>query len=143
MIRCQQFELYGAEEKMSTRGRTFDDVSQMIRYVNDLRDHRFFRLTYPEIKRVEVYGLSMRDTASVGGFDNDPTVAILEMHPLHFNELYLLHELAHPLARNRFGSNAHDPSFVRVYLELVSLMMGSDAYVELAQHFKDAGIVGA
>ena len=59
---------------------------------------------------------------------------------VHWNELVVVHELAHVLAHARFNSQAHDPSFARVYLELTFLIMGSEVYYQLYDAFTRDGI---
>ena len=76
----------------------------------------------------------------VGWYEPHNRAGACEMLPCHWNELVVLHELAHVLASARFGSTSHDPAFARVYLELVALVMGPSAYVPLYEAFEQHGV---
>lgn len=139
VLQCQQFELYAAERSALT-GRSFGDVAEMQAFVDSLRDTWWWPRWYAKVARVEVYGRPGTRRESVGSWHPAMNAGKLEMLPVHWNELFVLHELAHVLAAARYGSKSHDPWFARVYLELVQLVMGSDAYLSLHLSFTEQGI---
>jgi putative metallohydrolase (TIGR04338 family) len=135
---CQQYELYAAE-RHAPRGVEFTSVESMQRYVDALRDTWWWQLWYPQVLRVEVGAAPARGRGSCGGHHAHNRAGRVEMHPNHWCELYLMHELAHVLAAARFGSQAHCPYFARVYLELVALVVPW-SYLALYHAFTAAGI---
>lgn len=137
--RCQQFELYAAERKVP-QGHRFVSVESIQRWLDGLRDTWWWNLYYPQVRRVEVYSRPARMRDSVGSWHPELAAGKIEMLKVHYNELVLLHELAHVLAAARYDSHAHDPAFARVYLELVALVMGPVAYTRLYDSFEAAGI---
>jgi putative metallohydrolase (TIGR04338 family) len=136
---CQQFELYAAERRVST-GERFPSVAAMQAFVDGLRNTWWWRQFYPNVARVEVYSRPSNRHESVGAYDAAKRAGHIEMLPVHWTPLVVLHELAHVLAKARYGSRAHDPAFARVYLELVYLELGYATYVELERAFTAAGI---
>lgn len=139
MIRNQQEALYAAEQNVR-RGRTFTNVRDAQRWVDDLREtwwwQRFF---WGAPTRIEVYWRS-RGNSSVGSWDKLNDAGVIEMLPQHRNELFILHELSHVIAAALNGSKAHDPFFARTYATLVYLVLGSDAWLELQAGYEKHGI---
>lgn len=127
MHSCQQDELYASERK-AMKGRVFQNQQEMQSFVDSLRDSVYWQTHYPNVLRVEVHTVPSSARGSVGAFFPELKAGQIEMHPVHWCEQYVLHELAHVLANARYGSHAHCPYFASVYLELVSTYMGSDAY---------------
>lgn len=123
-MKCQQTELYASEAKHGLRGRSFDSLEEIYEYVNALRDTWWWQRYYSDCLEVQVIGHLKGNSGSVGGWYPEDQIALLSMHEAHWCEQYVLHELAHPLAALRYGSQAHCPWFARVYMELVSLVMG-------------------
>lgn len=137
-MRCQQYELYAAERRVPL-GRQFGGPEEIQAWVDRLRDTWWWQMWYPQVLRVEAYSRpGARD--SVGSWHPEMNAGKIEMSRAHWNELVVLHELAHVLAAARYGSRSHDPWFARVYLELVALVMGSASYQALYHAFGDAGI---
>lgn len=137
-MRCQQDELYDAEETID-RGRRFGSLDEVQAWVDALRDERWWQVRYWMVARVEV-GPGRRGAGSVGWFERDKNAGRMEMSPAHLSELFCLHELAHVLAAARDGSDSHDPTFARTYCELVYWVMGSLAWQRLATAFATYGI---
>jgi len=136
----QQHELYAAERRVWSKGREFADPAEIQRFVDGLRDTWWWRMWYPKIRRVEAYSRPVNSRGSVGSWHPELGAGKIEMMRVHWNELVVLHELAHVLAAARYGSTSHDPAFARVYLELVALVMGPEAYTELYEAFGRDGI---
>lgn len=134
---CQQYELYSAEG-VCPKGRTLT-AKELQAYVDQLRENPWFERNFPQIARIEAYA-KKSGRASVGGFYDEQACGVIEMLPVHMNELYVLHEISHVLAHARFNSHAHDPWFARIYLEAVFTYMGSEAYKLLADSFTKSGI---
>lgn len=130
----QQYELYAAERE-GTRGRQFATVKEMQAFVDALRDTWWWQRYYPKVLHVEVGRAPRNGRGSVGGWFAENNTGRMEMHPDHWCEQYVLHELAHVLAAYRYGSKAHCPWFARVYLELVYEVQGADAFVALHAAF--------
>lgn len=138
-MRCQQFTLYGAERSVPT-GTRFETVEAIQAFVDALRDTWWWDRYYSQVKRVEVYPRPASRRESVGSWKPELAAGKIEMLEVHWNELVVLHELAHVLAAARFGSQAHCPWFARTYLELVSHVMGPEAYVALHEAFDRDGV---
>lgn len=134
---CQQHEAYASEGTVP-RGRelTLPDVR---RIVDDLRESAWFRERFPNVAFIEVGGRDGRRD-SVGGWFPEMGAGRIEMADGHLCELVVCHEIAHVLAAARYGSNAHDPCWARVYLETVFQVMGSAAYLALFEAFERDGI---
>jgi hypothetical protein len=140
---CQQDDLYRAEQGVPV-GRSFETQPEMQKWVDDLHNrlwhnHEPWGDEFPNVVRIEAYFKS-RGSASLGGFKSDCNCGLVEMLPCHRNELILCHEIAHVLARARYGSCSHDPWFARTYLNLVYSAMGSETFYALWTKFKAAGI---
>ena len=138
-MKCQQFELYAAEERVADKGQRFANLTEMQEFVDNLRDTWWWQLWYANVRRVEV-GASLKPTESVGGWFASKNSGRIEMASQHHVMMFVLHELAHVLAAARFDSQAHDPQFGRVYTELVYLVMGEQAWLDLQVEFDRAGI---
>lgn len=137
---CQQFALYAAEASLP-KGRSFSGQAELQAYVDSMRDTPLWERQYEDLLRVEAFAKgSTRDNFSCGAFDKSANCGVVEMLPVHMNELYVCHEVAHVLADFRYGSHAHDPWFARTYLELVYTMMGAEAYAALRDAFENGGI---
>lgn len=136
---CQQHELYAAE-RSTPSGKPFASLEDIQRFADDLRETWWWEQFYWMVSRVEVGPARRNGNASVGWYDSPKAAGRIEMLPVHWNEKYVLHELAHVLASARFESQAHDPYFARVYLELVYHVMGIDAWLELKTAFDAADI---
>lgn len=134
---CQQYELYAAEGGVP-KGRTFGSIEEIQKYVDDLRERPWWILEYGKVLKVEV--AKSRAKGSVGGFYPEKNAGRIEMAECHWNELYVLHELAHVLAKARHQSQAHCPYFARVYLEMVSREMGPETYTKLYEAFENHNI---
>jgi putative metallohydrolase (TIGR04338 family) len=138
-LSCQQFELYASEVTVSA-GREFETEEDMQAWVDSLRDTPLWEREYPQVLRVEVGFLDGRASGSVGRWFPSENAGRIEMHPTHHCELDVCHELAHVLASARYGSHAHDPWFADVYLRIVYVAMGPEAYSALHAAFERAGI---
>jgi putative metallohydrolase (TIGR04338 family) len=135
---CQQFELYASEASIP-RGREFTSVEEMQRWVDDLRENPWWERFYPQVLRVEAV-FKPSGSCSCGGWTPSMGGGRIEMLPCHRNELVVCHELAHVLAAARFKSKAHCPWFAKTYLELVYLVMGTEAWTALRESFVAGGI---
>ena len=139
MGNCQQFELYGAEDKVPAGETISPDGLQ--RYVDQLRENPYWERAFGEsILRIDAHVRPDSRDGSVGGYSRSGLSGSVEMAPVHLNELAILHEVAHVCASARYGSKAHDPWFARTYLELVSVFMGPVAYQALDAAFRADGI---
>lgn len=139
MRRCQQDELYRAEDLIE-HGEMFQSHAEIERWCNSLRETWWWSRFYPRVEVIEVTP-STDPRASVGAYYEGEGLAVLNLHEVHFYEHYVLHELAHPLAKARFGSTSHDPFFARVLLELTFLVRGQEAWEDLGRAFEQYGIV--
>ena len=140
--KCQQYELYAAEGAAPT-GRRFDSLEDIQVFVDQLRDTWWWRsLGYWIVERVEV-GKARNGGrgGSVGWYEKEMNAGRMEMAPVHWTELIVLHELSHVLAEALYDSKSHDPAFARTYLQLVFCVMGDEAYQALQSSFDRNGIV--
>lgn len=132
---CQQFELYSSEASVP-QGRRFSSVAEIQEYVDELRETPVWQRQFPDVLRVEVTAGRESDEGSVGGFFPENGSGMIQMHPVHWNELYVLHEVSHVLATSRYGKCGHSPWFARTYLEMVYSAMGTEAYALLLGAFE-------
>lgn len=139
-MRCQQDELYRAEEEVLDRlmGPEFETEEQLQLYVDALRDLPHWERKHSKVLRIEA-GFCP-GPSSVGGWDGEKQAGRIEMAPAHRREMFVCHEVAHVLAEARYGSRAHDPWFARTYLELVNAAMSTDTYLQLYHAFDRHGI---
>lgn len=137
-VKCQQYELYAAEQTSSSEDFT---LGQLQAWVDDLRETWWWTTFYSHIQRVEV-GAAIRGGrgGSVGWYEADKQAGRIEMASYHRNIPTVVHELAHVIAACYHDSQAHDPWFAREYLNLTYLIRGSEAYLELQRAFIDAKI---
>ena len=138
-MRCQQFELYAAEDNVSD-GMVFISLDEVKLYVRGLLDSEWWGRMYPTVRGVEVGGRDAGQRDSVGAFDRGEGVGRIEMARSHWCEQAVIHELAHVFASAASGSQAHDPWFARHYLDLTYLSRGSEAFMALLFAFNIAGI---
>jgi putative metallohydrolase (TIGR04338 family) len=131
-MRCQQDALYASERSVSF-GDAFKTARDAEKWVNRVRDTRWFRDNFPTVEDIEIVRVNRR-AGSVGGFKNGWVVC--NMITAHLNQLFVCHEVAHGLVAARYGRNAHGPWFARVYLELVWFLMGPTAYLDLWRAFE-------
>lgn len=137
-ICCQQGRLYASEQTVSRGAElTKEGVREL---VDRLRDTSWWEQNVPMVEYVEVFMAPRNGRGSVGGWFPDEACGVLEMHPDHLCELYVCHELAHVLAKAQWESNAHDPMFARMYLIIVSLLLGPEMYKALYDAFVRDGI---
>jgi hypothetical protein len=133
----QQDALYRSEDTVG-RGRDLDMAGARA-LVDGLRDLAWWEENVPEIRYVEIVKLK-GGKCSVGGWDPERGAAVIEMLPVHMNELTIVHELAHAVAHAQWGSTCHDPLFSRMFLQLTFLGLGSEKYAELYGAFERDGI---
>lgn len=137
-VQCQQNELYGAEAQVP-KGRPIT-AGELQSFVDGLRDSLWWEQNFDMVLRIEAGVRSTSNDGSVGGWSPASNAGAIEMAPAHLNELVICHEVAHVLAGARYGSKSHDPWFARTYLELVSTVMGSEAWQALHAAFTERGI---
>lgn len=141
--RCQQEELYAAERGVD-HGRQFDSIEAIQVFVDGLRDERWwFAQGFWTVERIEVGRPSKRNErdGSVGWYEKAMNAGRIEMAQVHWDELTVLHEVAHVLADALHNSEAHDPYFARIYLTLVSCVMGPQVYTRLRNSFDRRGVI--
>jgi putative metallohydrolase (TIGR04338 family) len=139
VVRNQQDNVYVAERNVRI-GHTFITAREAQAWLDGLRETWWWEKFYWNApSRTEVFWRS-RGSASVGSYDKANDAGVLEMLPVHRNELIILHELSHVIASAMNGSKAHDPFFARTYLTLVYLVIGTDAYLELQHGFEEQGV---
>ena len=138
--RCQQDEVYAAEIGVS-QGRFFTSIDEIQQYVDSLRDTREWNaMGWWIVSRIEVGPVGRGRSGSVGWYEKDKSAGRIEMATCHWDQLTVLHEIAHVLAEAQHGSHAHDPCFARTYLVLVSSFMGASVYAELQAAFDRHGV---
>ena len=135
----QQDELYTAERGVRL-GRQFNSIKEIEDYVFELRSTWWWETFYWQVEMVEVGPARKNGTSSVGAYYEDKNAGRIEMLTCHFNERSVIHELAHVLAKKLHGSRSHDPWFAREYANLVYLVLGSDAWLELEAGYRQHGI---
>lgn len=140
MRKTQQDEVYAAE-RLVRKGRRFDSQAAIQRWVDEeIVDTPWWHERFPQVITIECPTVNRQGTSGSVGKLHDDGVGQIEMHPNHWRELYVCHEIAHVTA-DAEGSTAHDPIFMRHYLELVYRMMGSEVWMELRQSMIDHGVV--
>lgn len=134
---CQQFELYASETAVP--GGRVIPPADLQAYVDQLRENPYWERNFPNVRRIETNSKRSDRGGSVGWFEKELECGVIDMAPVHHQELVILHECAHVLASARYGSQAHCPWFARTYLELVSTYL-PDSYLPLYQAFVAGGI---
>lgn len=137
MITCQQDELYAAEHTVP-HGKVIQP-GDLQDWVDALRDLPWWDRNFPQVLRVECHVLTTNKNGSVGGWYPQDGCGVIEMAPVHLNEMIVCHEVCHVLAAAGYNSHAHDPWFARTYLELLS-QVRPDLYVNLYDAFTKGGI---
>jgi hypothetical protein len=136
--RCQQDTVYAAQNT-TFRGEPIGSIADVQRFVDDLREAWWWEKWLGDrVIRVEVG--QARGFDSVGWYDEDARSGRMEFGHVPLTIGLVLHELAHVLAKARRHSQAHDPWFARIYLELSYLVRGSAAYEELRKAFDTHGV---
>lgn len=137
--RNQQDRVYTAERTVGL-GRRFASQAEIQVWVDELTCQEWWTERFPNVTNIECPTVTRRNgDGSVGAWFEDGT-GIIEMHPTHWCELYVLHEISHVCA-DANGSTAHDPLFCSVYLELVYRIMGTDSWLALRTALTDHGVV--
>lgn len=136
-VRCQQDEVYAAENKAGGWGRDLT-IDEARGYATDLVSESWFREQWGRVLDVEVNGRRARD--GVGHWDEKTWVGQVELGPGVRNERTLLHEIAHVVAAAQHGSNAHDPAFVGIYLELCYRRRGVEVWTALREAMLANGV---
>jgi putative metallohydrolase (TIGR04338 family) len=139
----QQERLYAAERSVIPTiverwAKRFDSQEEIQRYLVDkLLDQPWWEERFPKVHTILCPTVKRRaGTGSVGGLtDADEHIGIIEMAQVHWNEMYVLHEVAHVTAESEGESHSHDPLFARTYLELVYRMIGHGAWALLRKAF--------
>lgn len=137
----QQQECYAAESDVS-RGRVFDTVAEAQRFVDSLRDERWWTTQgyHLAVSRIEVGAAGKGKKNSVGWYEKDKGAGRIELTTHGLCMRVVLHEVAHVLASARHGSKSHDPWWAKTYLTLMSYVMGTDAYLTLQAGFNARGV---
>lgn len=140
-MRTQQFDCYAAEGALGD-GRTFRDVAEAQRFVDDLRDTHWWHLQgYSlHVLRIEVSLSRSTKFNGIAHWEADKSAGAIGLTRTGLRERTVLHEVAHVLATAIHGSKSHDPAWARTYLTLVSYVMGSDAYLALQRSFDAHGV---
>jgi hypothetical protein len=134
---CQQYGLYGAEERVP-RGRAIR-AEELQSFVDNLRETTFWERTHADVMYIETSVRKSDGQGSCGAWDRERGCGVIEMAPCHLCELFVVHEVSHVLAAQRYGSHAHDPWFADTYLRLLT-SIAPDLYLPLFESFTRAGI---
>ena len=137
-MKTQQHQLYASEDTIDLGPElTLAEIQQL---VDRLRDTWWWERTCSNVLRVRVQHHGRMKMLGVGGYEESEHTGYLTFSGRTVREQYVVHELAHVLARARFRSTAHDPWFARIYVELTFLVRGAEAYSALAEAFRRDGI---
>lgn len=137
-MKNQQQAVYDAEDltRFATR---LPDLDSCRQYVSAIRERDFWRdLIGESLLFVETRYTPARHSHCETKPEN--SWCCLWLTSEGYNTRTILHELAHAIARVLHGSQSHDPWWCRVYLELVSMVAGPDAYVQLRDAFSARGV---
>lgn len=135
----QQETLYACERSVDV-GRVYTSLEDVRRTVRWILDQEWAHENWPRVRAITVHQRDGRTSESVGAWFEDDLTGQVELLPVHWNDLFICHEVAHVLADSQ-GSVAHDPIFVRAYCLLVYYVMGPIVWQDLRQRFLDAGII--
>jgi hypothetical protein len=133
-MRNQQADVYAAERTLSWPAwlGTIDDARLFL--MNATETEWWSECVGDAVTLLEIELSNAAATSSARGHtDEQFGVITFSVHQL--TDKTAVHELAHVLADVLHGSESHDPWWARVYLELVSLMVGSQQYRELELAF--------
>lgn len=133
---CQQDRVYAAERTVDP-GNYFTGIDAVQEFLDGLRDTWWWESWIPNVLKVEVdIGRPGKGAAGVGWYEADALAGRMEFSKsATLPERRVVHELSHVIASARKCSNAHDPWFSRIYLELTYLIRGEQAYTELKRAF--------
>jgi hypothetical protein len=137
-MKNQQQAVYDAEEATHFSC-GFDDFNELRNWLLDLRETDWWRdcigeaLLFVDVRPV-------KGKWSSAHTDTVECRCDIALSPFGHNTLTVLHELSHGIARVLHYSESHDPWWARTYLEVVSLVLGPDAYVQLSEAFSARGV---
>jgi len=138
-MKKQQQEVYASEVGIP-RGRTFPSQAVIQQWVDSIVGTLWWQERFPDVFTIECPTVNRNGTTGSVGALQDDGVGVIEMHPVHWNELIVLHEMSHVCA-DAEGSTAHDPTFCRIYLELVYRMLGAEVWMQLRQSMLDHNVI--
>ena len=135
----QQSRVYAAQQALAPSV-VFGGAEDAQSYADAMTASWWWGERYPGVHRIEVYAAQGNSTTSHAGFSEGSCCGLVTLSREGMNNRTLAHETAHVIsvAVDRYAG--HGPKFVRRYLELVSLLMGSEAYLTLWTAFVDAGV---
>lgn len=141
MRKTQQLDCYAAQEALP-RGQAFASLEEVQRWVDDLRDTPWWHLQgYSlHVLRIEVQPYRSAKFAGCAQWCKEDNCGVIALTPDGRTVRTVLHEVAHILADAAHDSTGHDPAWARVFLTLVSCVMGPDAYVTLRESFDAHGV---
>lgn len=122
----QTKRVYRSENKVFSDEEKLPELSLKL-YFNKITRSRWFQAKYGEGYSLYFCGNYLFDYSYAGYKE----IYLLEDE--HFTISSMLHELAHAVKRLR--SKPHGRQFCKRYLELVSIYMGEDKYLELKKTF--------
>lgn len=140
-MKTQQQECYSAEATVDN-GRRFASAAEVQEFVDGLRDKLWWTAQgyHLAVLRIEVGTSRSTKHAGVGRYEKEAGAGRIELTSHGLCMRVVLHEVAHVLAQAQHGSKSHDPWWARTYLTLVSLVMGTDAYLTLRAAFDLHGV---
>ncbi len=115
-------EVYGSGKK------TLLSIPQCQDYTNETLSGDYWRTHYPYIRSIRV-----RPIKSKSAFSNF-FLGLIELPPHFFNELTILHELAHHVVPPPHA--AHGPLWGAVYIDMVREFMGNQMASNLTKAFQ-------
>jgi putative metallohydrolase (TIGR04338 family) len=129
----QRQRVYNAQHAAG-RGREFETVAEMQRYVDRVTGSAWFRKHYGAKKITVTDGRSRRRAAAEITWGGSRRIKM----PRHSRcERTILHEIAHIVA---WTTPAHGEKFCRAYLLLVKRFMGKEPFEKMLSSFREHNV---
>lgn len=129
----QRQKLYDAQDCLTHQGRQFTSIEEMQIYADKLTNSAWWKRRYPG-RRIIIE--PQRNNCSALARGDGYTIS---MPKWAWNEMILLHEIAHHAKDRRYGHRgtaAHGREFAKTMLELVRHKMGDECWWLLKESFR-------
>jgi hypothetical protein len=134
MVRDAQRQRVYKAEAYAPRGRAWATIAEVQAYVDHLLALPRWPRLCPSVTKVIIKPAQWNAMSSRAYPDTDHTGGTIRLHPDHYHQRILFHELAH-LAQPP-NTTWHGPEFCLIYLRLVYRLLGDGTGASLEKSFK-------
>ncbi len=131
----QRKRVYDAErtfEEAYGAGKTLSSIKECQDYANKALNCDYWRIRYPYIRNVKIRRSKGKHAMSTFFW------GLIELPPHFFNELTILHELAHHVVPRPHAH--HGPLWCAVYVDLVREFLDKELAANLVKAFQDGRV---